>query len=89
MTEDETARRVLAAMAEAAPGLKLDGLDPERPFRDQLDIDSVDYLNFVMAIERSFGIAVGELDFPKLSTLSGAVVFIRSAQASAGRPGVV
>ncbi len=74
--------RVLAALAQAVPGLKLESaIAPEVPFRDQLDIDSVDYLNFVLALERAFGVRVPEADCPRLSTLGGCVRFLSAATA--------
>lgn len=81
MNEREIADRVIAALAEAVPGVRLDDLDPARPFRDQVDVDSIDYLAFVLAIERGFGLRVPELDYPKLSSLAGAVAYLRAATA--------
>ncbi len=42
-------------------------------FRDQLDIDSMDFLNFVVSIHKTFGVEIREADYPKYSTLNGCV----------------
>jgi len=68
--------------AEAAPGAVPNGLDPNIPFRDQFDFDSVDFVNFVFALERVLGIDVNELDCPHLSTLEGCVEFLREKAAT-------
>lgn len=77
MNDDQIRAVVLGALAEAAPGAVPNGLDPNIPFRDQFDFDSVDFVNFVFALERSLNIEVSELDCPRLSTLEGCVAFLR------------
>lgn len=77
MNDDQIRAAVLHALAEAAPGAAPDCLDPNIPFRDQFDFDSVDFVNFVFALERSLGIEVNELDCPHLSTLDGCMRFVR------------
>lgn len=76
MSEGEIRERVLAAMAEAVPGARLDEIDPARPFRDQIDLDSIDFLNFTLAVERGFGCRLPETDLPQLSTLEGCVRYL-------------
>lgn len=77
MSGGDIRERVLAAMAEAVPGAKLGGLDPARPFRDQMEMDSIDFLNFALAVERAFGIRLPETDFPQLSTLDGCIRYLK------------
>jgi len=48
-------------------------------FRDQLDIDSVDFLNFVLALEQRLGRTIPQLDYPRLSTLDGCVAYLTGA----------
>ena len=50
----------------------------ERNIREALDIDSMDFLNFVLALHARFGIDIPEADYPRLSTLDGAVAYIAS-----------
>lgn len=77
MNDDQLRAAVLRALAEAAPGAALEGLDPSTPFRDQFEFDSVDFVNFVFALERLLDVAVNELDCPHLSTLEGCMEFLR------------
>ena len=44
--------------------------------REALDIDSMDFLNFITAIHHRLGVEIPELDYPKLVTLDGAVAYV-------------
>jgi acyl carrier protein len=45
-------------------------------FRDQLDIDSMDFLNFVIAVHEALHVEIPEADYPKLATLNGCVEYL-------------
>ena len=68
--------RVLAALADAVPGSDPARLDPGRAFRDQLEIDSLDFLRFVQHLEQALGLQVPDLDFPRLASLEGALAYL-------------
>ena len=55
-------------------------------FREQLDLDSMDVLNFVIALHAARGVEIPEADYPKLATLDGCVDYVLSAPWSAGGP---
>jgi acyl carrier protein len=44
--------------------------------RDQLDIDSMDFLNFVVALHERLHVDIPESDYPKVATLSGCVTYL-------------
>lgn len=67
---------VLEELGNIAPEADLAILDPQADLRDALDIDSMDFLNFITAIHHRLGINVPELDYPKLITLAGAVKYL-------------
>ena len=81
MTHDEIQRVALEVLQTIAPDADLAAIDPATSFRDQFEIDSVDYLNFVLALEQRLGIRIPELDYPRLSSLQGCVRYLE------GRPG--
>ncbi|MBA1147541.1 acyl carrier protein [Ectothiorhodospiraceae bacterium WFHF3C12] len=62
---------VTAALEEVAPDVDVSSLDPHRNLRDQVELDSVDFLNFVTALERRLDLRIPEGDYPKLSSLEG------------------
>lgn len=78
VTDDDVRGVVLDVLAGIAPEAKDTVLDPDSNFRDQIDIDSVDYLNFVIALDEKLGIRIPEVDYPKLSTLNGCIKYLTS-----------
>ncbi|MBC7162383.1 MAG: acyl carrier protein [Immundisolibacter sp.] len=76
MTEAELRERLLAILGAIAPEAREIDIDPEQSFRDQLDIDSMDFLNFVTAVHKQLGVPIPELDYPRLASLNGAVHYL-------------
>lgn len=76
MNESELKGLVLKTLGDIAPEAELDALDPHENFRDQVEIDSVDFLNFVIALHTATGLDIPEVDYPKLSSLNGAVKYL-------------
>ena len=73
MTRNEIRAAVLRILGEIAPEANLTRLKPDVSFRDQLDIDSMDFLNFVIALDEELDVRIPESDYPKLSTLDACV----------------
>jgi acyl carrier protein len=59
-----------------APEADIANVDPAADLREAIDIDSMDFLNFVIAIHRRLGVDIPEIDYPKLVTLDGAFAYI-------------
>lgn len=78
MSEAETRAQILTVLKEVAPDLDEAKLDPKENFRDQFEFDSVDCLNFALALERTFTQHIPELDYPKLSSLDSATAYIEA-----------
>jgi acyl carrier protein len=78
LTTDEITNTVLRALGEIAPEADLAAIKPGVSFRDQLDIDSMDFLNFVIAVHEALHIEIPEADYPKLITLNGCVEYLSS-----------
>jgi acyl carrier protein len=49
-----------------APEIDMSGIDPAADLRETMDIDSMDFLNFITALHRRLGIDIPEIDYPKL-----------------------
>jgi acyl carrier protein len=67
-----------AELGNIAPEMNMQSLDPSADLREALDIDSMDFLNFVIAVHHRFGVDIPELDYPKLTTLDGAVTYLKA-----------
>ena len=78
MSDIDIRKVVQEELGNIAPEADLAALDPQADLRDALDIDSMDYLNFITAIHHRLGINVPELDYPKLITFAGAVKYLES-----------
>ena len=76
MTDDSIREAVLRNLTEIAPDMDPATLDPGIAFRDQFEFDSVDFLNFAVALEKDLGVKIPELDFPKLASLDGCVRYL-------------
>jgi acyl carrier protein len=71
VTREEVRLAVLGALGDIAPEADLTHLDPRLSLRDQLDLDSMDLLNFAVALHQRFGVDIPETDYPRLATLAG------------------
>ncbi len=80
MTRDEVRATVLRALGEIAPEADLARLPPGASFRAELDLDSMDFLNLVIALHETFGTEIPETDYPRLATLDGCVDYLASGQ---------
>ena len=73
MTKEEIRATVLRQLGDIAPEADLTQLKPDVGIRDQLDIDSMDFLNFVIALHETLHVEIPETDYPKMATLDGCV----------------
>ncbi len=80
MTEQELLEIVLAALSKVAPEVDPATIDPAAPLSDQIYLDSMDFLNIVVAIHQQTGIDVPERDYPRLGSLQDAVAYLSRAQ---------
>lgn len=76
MTDQEIRKAVFDALASVAPELDQATLKPDESFRDQLDIDSMDFLNYVIALHEALGIDIPERDYAEVAILDDAVVYL-------------
>ena len=62
-------------IGEIAPEANLSTLKPDVALRDQLDLDSMDFLNLVIALHQAFGVDIPESDYAHLATLDGCLEY--------------
>ena len=70
MTEDQVQQLVIDIINEIAPDEDTTGLKADINLRDQMDLDSMDFLDIVMELRKQHGIEVPEEDYPKLASLA-------------------
>ena len=76
MTTDEIRNVIVETLTRIAPELDAASIRPDVEFRDQLDLDSMDFLNFVLALHERLGVDIPESDYSNLSTLDRAVQYL-------------
>jgi acyl carrier protein len=85
MNEADISTVLREELGNIAPEMDLQKLDPLADLREALDIDSMDFLNFVIAVHRRLGVEIPELDYPKLVTLGGAISYLEAKLGSGKR----
>ena len=76
MSRDEITEAVLRALSDVAPEADPATLRPDVDLRDQLDIDSMDLLNFVIGIHEQVHVDIPEADYALLQTLDEVVDYL-------------
>jgi acyl carrier protein len=76
VTRDEVRDVVLEALLSVAPDIDPGTLGAEQNLREQFELDSMDFLNFVIALHRRLGVDVPEADYSQLATVKGAVDYL-------------
>jgi acyl carrier protein len=76
MDREQLARRILELMTTIAPDVEAESVIPGIAFRDQFDFDSMDTLNFAIALHREFGVDVPETDYANLASVDRCVAYL-------------
>lgn len=75
MNAAEVRAGVLAELKRIAPELEEADLAPAKPLREQVDLDSMDWLNFIVALHERFRVDIPESDYARLGTLDETVAY--------------
>jgi acyl carrier protein len=78
MTEEEIRALVLEVLVQIAPETRGMEIDPDMNFRDQFDLDSLNFLDFMTVLDERLGMQTSELEYPKFSSLTGCVVQLQA-----------
>ena len=76
MTADEIRTMILEVIHEIVPDEDLSDLKGDVRIRDQIEMDSMDFLDIIMELRKRYGVVVPEDDYMKLSTLDGSVEYL-------------
>lgn len=77
MQEQELRNTVFAILQSIAPEVESAELDAAAPLRDQIDLDSMDYLNFIVGMHEKLNVHIPESDYPRLVSLDAIVNYLR------------
>ncbi len=86
MTNDRPAlaATVQDILRSIAPEVEPGALDPTRPLRHQVDLDSMDWLNFLVALHERLGVTIPEADYARLVTLDKLLDYLLERRVSRG-----
>ena len=76
MTDDDARDLIRTVLGEVAPEADLDSVGPDETMQEALDLDSIDFLNFVTGVHERTGLEIPERDYPELSTVAGCVHYL-------------
>jgi acyl carrier protein len=76
MTRDEVVLAVKDIIQTIAPDEDVSDLALDQRLRDQIDLDSMDFLDIVMELRKLYGVQVPEEDYKELATLQGCVEYL-------------
>jgi acyl carrier protein len=72
---------VVEAIKAIAPEVEEGELAADRPLREQVDLDSMDWLNVLVGLHERFGVDIPEADYAKLTTLNAIVGYLSGKMA--------
>ena len=78
MDEQTIRQTIFATLRTIAPEVTPDEIAADLPLRDQVDLDSMDFLNFLIGLHRKLGIDIPESDYAKLTTLDDLVSYLKA-----------
>ena len=76
MTVEEIKNVVLEIIQDIDDEADLENLKPDEALRDQLDLDSMDFLDIVMELRKRYKIQIPEADYPELATLQSCINYL-------------
>ena len=77
MTDAEIRAVALATLLSIAPEVEADELRGDRPLRSQVDLDSMDWLNFLLGLHEKLKVEIPEADYARLVTLDDVVAYLQ------------
>lgn len=75
-TAEDLRSTLFSVLAEIAPEADAASVDPTESLREQLDLDSMDFLNFVIGLHKRLGVEIPESDYSRLASIDGAIAYL-------------
>jgi acyl carrier protein len=76
MAPEEIREAIIDILGDITPDDDLSQLDDNLPFRDQLELDSMDFLDIVMELRKRYRVQVPEEDYPQLNSMASTVEYL-------------
>ncbi len=76
MTKEEIKTSLLDIISEIVPDEDISNLKGDSPIRDQIELDSMDFLDIIMELRKRYQIDIPEDDYPELATMNSSVAYL-------------
>lgn len=76
MTREEIGKAIIEIIQDILPDEDFSGIKPDVRLRDQIGLDSMDFLDIVMELRKRYGVEVPEADYPQLATLNSCMDYL-------------
>lgn len=76
MTPAEIRAEIISILEDIAPDEDLTGLRDDMPFREQIELDSMDFLDIVMELRKRHRVQVPEADYAQLASMASTVKYL-------------
>lgn len=76
MTRNDIKDLIIEIIEDIDDEADFDNLDPDQPLRDQLDLDSMDFLDIVMELRKRHKLQIPEEDYPQLASLNSCTNYL-------------
>ncbi|MDR1384505.1 MAG: acyl carrier protein [Planctomycetaceae bacterium] len=77
MTNEEIRQAVIDILSDISPDENLSELDDNTPFRDQLQLDSMDVMDIILELRKRYRVNIPEEDYGKLDTMAHTVEYLK------------
>jgi acyl carrier protein len=76
MSPEAARAAMVEALAEVAPEVDPATLEPQVPLQEQIELDSMDFLGFVVALNELTGVEIPERDYPRMATPEACIAYL-------------
>jgi acyl carrier protein len=77
MTGEDVRQAIISILTDIAPDEDVSAINDQDNLRDQIDLDSMDFLDIVMELRKRFNIEVPEKDYGQLATMASCVTYLQ------------
>lgn len=84
VTETELVEKLRKLLKKVAPDSRPDQLDPSDNMTTALEIDSYDFLQFIISIDKELKVSIPEEDYGKVMNLNAMIAYLKGKEPAAG-----
>ena len=77
MTKDEVREAIVSILKDIAPDEDIGSIEDDAVLREQIDLDSMDFLDIVMELRKRFNIEVPESDYQELVSMASCIQYLQ------------